>query len=204
MAAFTAAWAGTGTGFELQTRQLPELQGRDGRWDMPHMWLYPLLSVPFVWVARLAGAGDPWGLVGLNVSMVAGLLWLAARRGAGPWTLTLFASPLVWWLDKPLADLLIACAARRRDAAVAAYAGQPRAARPGRGAEPGAAGRAVSSSPSARRRADPSPPALASAGMLAAAVGRRLRGAWRRSTTSSRLGRLSPLTSYDRRLLADR
>ncbi|AMY12180.1 hypothetical protein LuPra_05453 [Luteitalea pratensis] len=110
MAAFTAAWAGTGTGFELQTRQLPELQGHDGRWDMPHMWLYPLLSVPFVWIARIASVGDPWGLVALNVSMVAGLLWLAARRGAGPWTLTLFASPLVWWLDKPLADLLIACA----------------------------------------------------------------------------------------------
>ena len=110
MAAFTAAWADSGTGFELQTRQLPDLQGRDGRWDMPHMWLYPLLSVPFVWIARIAGGGDPWGLVALNVSMVAGLLWLAARRGAGPWTLTLFASPLVWWLDKPLADLLIACA----------------------------------------------------------------------------------------------
>ena len=110
MAAFTAAWAATDTGFELQTRQLPELQGRDGRWDMPHMWLYPLLSVPFVWIARLTSVGDPWGLVWLNVSMVAGLLWLAARRGAGPWTLTLFASPLVWWLDKPLADLLIACA----------------------------------------------------------------------------------------------
>jgi hypothetical protein len=110
MAAFTTAWATTDTGFELQTRQLPELQGRDGRWDMPHMWLYPLLSVPFVWGTRLMGAGDPWGLVALNVTMVAALLWLAARRGAGPWTLTLVASPLVWWLDKPLADLLIACA----------------------------------------------------------------------------------------------
>src|SRR6478736_1892469 len=94
MATFTAKWATTDTGFELQTRQLPELQGRDGRWDMPHMWLYPLLSVPFVWVARIASIGDAWGLVALNVSMVAGLLWLAARRGAGPWTLTLFASPL--------------------------------------------------------------------------------------------------------------
>ena len=110
VAAFTAAWEGTGTGFELQTRQLPPLQGRDARWDMPHMWLYPLLSVPFVWVARIAGASDAWGLVGLNVGMVAALLWLAARRGAGPWTLTFFASPLAWWLDKPLADLPMACA----------------------------------------------------------------------------------------------
>jgi hypothetical protein len=109
MTAFTAAWAATGTGFELQTRQLPELQGRDGRFDMPHMWLYPLLSVPLVWIARLLGTGDPWGLVALNVGMVASLLWLAARRGAGPWTLTLFASPIVWWLDKPLADLLVGC-----------------------------------------------------------------------------------------------
>lgn len=107
LAAFTAAHAAGDTGFELQTRRLPELEGRDGRWDMPHMWLYPLLSVPFVWAARLAGAEDPWGLVGLNISLVAWLLWLAYRRGAGPWTLTLWASPLVWWLDKPLADLFI-------------------------------------------------------------------------------------------------
>jgi hypothetical protein len=107
MAAFTAAYAAGGNGFELQTRQLPELQGPDGRWDMPHMWLYPLLSVPFVWAVRLTGAADPWGLVGLNVSLVAWLLWLAYRRGAGPWTLTLLASPLIWWLDKPLADLFI-------------------------------------------------------------------------------------------------
>lgn len=107
MAAFTAGWASTDTGFELQTRQIPELQGRDGRFDMPHMWLYPLLSVPFVRVARLIGASDPWGLVVLNVAMLAWLCWLAVRRGAGPWTLTLFVSPIVWWLDKPLADVFI-------------------------------------------------------------------------------------------------
>jgi hypothetical protein len=107
MTAFTATHATGENGFELQTRQLPDLQGKDGRWDMPHMWLYPLASVPFVWVARVARGGDAWGLAGLNVAMVAWLLWLAVRRGAGPWTLTLFASPLVWWLDKPLADLFI-------------------------------------------------------------------------------------------------
>jgi hypothetical protein len=110
ISAFTAAWKATETGFELQTRQLKPLQGRDGRWDMPHMWLYPLLSVPFVWIARAADGSDAWGLVSLNVAMVAALLWLAARRGAGPWTLTFFASPLVWWLDKPLSDMLLSCA----------------------------------------------------------------------------------------------
>ncbi len=109
MEAFTLAWDDSDAGYELRTRRLPELRGRDGRWDMPHMWLYPLLSVPFVWIARLAGASDPWGLVGLNASMMAWLLWLAARRGAGPWTLTLFVSPIVWWIDKPLADVFIAC-----------------------------------------------------------------------------------------------
>ncbi len=110
MADFTRTWAGTDTGFELQTRQVAQLEGRDQRWDMPHMWLYPLLGVPWVWVARLAGLSDAWGLVALNVALVGALFGLAVRRGAGPWTLTLFASPMIWWLDKPLADLLIACA----------------------------------------------------------------------------------------------
>jgi len=52
MEAFTLAWDDSDAGYELRTRRLPELRGRDGRWDMPHMWLYPLLSVPYVWIAR--------------------------------------------------------------------------------------------------------------------------------------------------------
>ncbi|BCS35184.1 hypothetical protein TBR22_A44110 [Luteitalea sp. TBR-22] len=109
MAAFTRAWAGSTAGYELQSRQLDPLRGTDGRYDMPHSWVYPLIAVPGVWLARLVGAGDPWGLVLLNVALVLAVLWLAVRRGAGPWTLTLLAGPLAWWIDKPISDLFIAC-----------------------------------------------------------------------------------------------
>ncbi len=106
--AVTATYAHTPPGFELETRRLPELKGRDGRYDMPHLWMYALLAVPGVWVAWLAGAPPEWGFVALNTALLGTMLALALRRGAGPWTMVLAASPLVWWLDKPLADLLIA------------------------------------------------------------------------------------------------
>ncbi len=95
-------------GFELETRRIPELRGRDGRFDMPHMWLYALLAVPGIWAAQVVGAPPAWGFVGLNLALVAGVLAVAVRRGAGAWALALVASPVVWWLDKPLADLFIA------------------------------------------------------------------------------------------------
>ncbi len=110
MAAFTREWAGSPAGYELQTRQLPPLLGPDGRYDLPHPWIYPLLSVPGVWLARAVGLADPWGLVALNLVLVLQVLWLAVRRGAGPWSLTLLVGPLVWWIDKPISDLFIACA----------------------------------------------------------------------------------------------
>lgn len=107
MDAFTARQRVLPGGFELDTRRLPELVGHDGRQDMPHMWTYALLAVPGVWLARGVGAQDAWGLVGLNVAILATMLWVAARRSQGPWTLLLFVGPFVWWLDKPMADLLI-------------------------------------------------------------------------------------------------
>lgn len=110
MAAFTALHRTRPGGFELETRRLPELIGRDGRQDMPHMWTYSALAVPGVWLARAVGADDAWGLVALNVVALALLFWLATRRGTGPWTLLLFAGPFIWWVDKPMADLLIGCA----------------------------------------------------------------------------------------------
>lgn len=109
MAAFTQRHATLPGHFELDTRRFPELVGRDGRQDMPHMWTYSALAVPGVWLARAVGAADAWGLVALNVVALGLLLWLATRHGFGPWTLLLFTSPFVWWVDKPMADLLIGC-----------------------------------------------------------------------------------------------
>src|SRR5688572_26365825 len=33
-----------GAGFELETRRIPEMLGRDGRYDMPHTWVYSLIA----------------------------------------------------------------------------------------------------------------------------------------------------------------
>ncbi|MBA2355537.1 MAG: hypothetical protein H0V80_12815, partial [Acidobacteria bacterium] len=93
--------------FELVSRRLPELIGADGRQDMPHMWLYSLLAAPAVRLGSGLRQSPAWGLVALNGLLVAGLSVLALRRGARAWGLIVFASPLVWWIDKPLADLLI-------------------------------------------------------------------------------------------------
>lgn len=106
--AFTARHATTAAGFELETRRIAELRGRDGRYDMPHMWVYPLLAVPGVWVTSVVHVSPAWAFVALNLACLGGLLWLAVARGAQVWTLLLAASPLVWWLDKPLADLFVA------------------------------------------------------------------------------------------------
>lgn len=95
-------------GFELHTRKLAELRGGDGRYDMPHMWLYSLLAVPGLWLARALDLSAAWSFVVLNLGLVATLMALALHQGAGAWSLAIFASPLVWWLDKPLADLWIA------------------------------------------------------------------------------------------------
>jgi hypothetical protein len=96
-------------GFELESRRIPEMRGADGRYDMPHMWVYPLLATPGVWVARMAGAAPAWGLVFTNLVLVAGLVALIVWRGGGAWALTIVVTPLVWWVDKPLAEVMIAC-----------------------------------------------------------------------------------------------
>ena len=43
-------------GFELETRRFPEIRAADGRYEMPHMWVYSLLATPGVLGARLLGA----------------------------------------------------------------------------------------------------------------------------------------------------
>lgn len=85
----------------------PDLVGRDGRQDVPHFWLYPLLATPGVWLAQAAGVSPLWGFVGLHVLLLAVLAALILSRPAPVWTSLLLVSPLVWWLDKPSTDLLL-------------------------------------------------------------------------------------------------
>ncbi len=96
-----------GPSFSTASLSYPDLVGRDGRQDVPHFWLYPLLAAPAVKVALLLDVSPLWGFVAIHVALLAGLVTLIVRRPAPVWTSLLVISPLVWWLDKPSADLLL-------------------------------------------------------------------------------------------------
>ncbi len=101
-----------GPSFANASLSHPDLVGRDGRQDVPHFWLYPLLAAPAVKVALLLGVSPLWGFVALHAALLAGLAALILSRPAPVWTSLLLLSPLVWWLDKPSTDvLLVACLA---------------------------------------------------------------------------------------------
>jgi hypothetical protein len=89
------------------TVALPELVGRDGQQDVPHFWLYALASVPMVWGTQVAGIDPLWAFLGLNVLLLTGLAAVIALTGGASWTALLLLSPIVWWIDKPSADVLI-------------------------------------------------------------------------------------------------
>lgn len=101
-----------GPSFATASIAHPDLVGRDGRQDMPHFWLYPLLAAPAVKAALVMGVSPLWGFVALHVALLGALAGLVLSRPAPIWTSLLLLSPLVWWLDKPSTDvLLVACLA---------------------------------------------------------------------------------------------
>lgn len=87
--------------------RLPELTGRDGQQHLPHFWLYALLSVPAVWVTQAAGLDPLWAFVALNTVLIVGLAAVVASTGGAAWTALLVTGPIVWWIDKPSADLFL-------------------------------------------------------------------------------------------------
>jgi len=96
-----------GPSFATASLVHPDLVGRDGRQDVPHFWLYPLLAAPWVWLALTCGVSPLWGFVMLHALLLGGLTALILARPAPVWTSLLLLSPLVWWIDKPSADLLL-------------------------------------------------------------------------------------------------
>jgi hypothetical protein len=74
--------------------------GRHGTKDFVHFWFYPALAEPFVALARAFGLSPIYGFAALNIALLVGAFWLALPR-LGPWlTWMLFASPVLWWIDK--------------------------------------------------------------------------------------------------------
>ncbi len=73
---------------------------RFGTKDFVHFWFYPAIAEPFVALARAFGVSPIYGFAAINVALLVGAFWLALPR-LGPWlTWMLFASPVLWWVDK--------------------------------------------------------------------------------------------------------
>jgi hypothetical protein len=76
------------------------IPGRDRRRDFLHFWFYGLLATPFVWITKLLGLSPLHAFTALNLTMLAIALHLALKRAGNVVAVLLFASPLVWYLDK--------------------------------------------------------------------------------------------------------
>jgi hypothetical protein len=85
---------------------MPQLRGPDGRQDLPHFWLYPLLAAPFVRIAEATGANLITGFTVLNLLLLMALAALLLRRVSVAVAALIVAGPIVWWLDKAHAEVL--------------------------------------------------------------------------------------------------
>jgi len=68
--------------------------------DFPHFWLYALLAAPGVWLTRLFDAPPVLAFTAVNLTLLGIALWAALPRIGAAACLLLFASPVVWWIDK--------------------------------------------------------------------------------------------------------
>src|SRR5207244_2850957 len=80
------------------------LEGRDGRFDFEHFWLYPLLASPAVAIARALHVHPAAGFTALNLALLILLVGLIARRG-GREIAVLVACLMLWWVDKAHAEV---------------------------------------------------------------------------------------------------
>ena len=78
----------------------PQLVGADGRRDFPHFWFYPALAAPGVAFAGALDLHPNLGFVLANLALFLGALWVVSGRLGWAPSALLFASPILWWLDK--------------------------------------------------------------------------------------------------------
>lgn len=88
----------------------PWLQGKDGRQDLPHFWLYSLFAAPFVRAARLFGINPLVGFTGLNMALLMALAVLIHARASPAAALLVVTGPVVWWIDKAHTEALTSVA----------------------------------------------------------------------------------------------
>jgi hypothetical protein len=73
----------------------------DGRRDFVHFWFYGLITAPFLITTDAIGLPPPVAFTLANLTFFAIALWVALPRLGPAAALLLFASPIVWWIDKP-------------------------------------------------------------------------------------------------------
>lgn len=76
------------------------IAGHDRRRDFLHFWFYALLATPFMWITQALGVSPLHAFTALNLLLLGTALHLALPRAGTTVSVLLFASPLVWWLDK--------------------------------------------------------------------------------------------------------
>lgn len=90
------------------TPLLPSME-KNGRYDQLHFWIYPLAVSPLTMIVGLFGQPDTYAFAIFNITLATFALVLVLERlGFGP-ALLLFASPILWWIDKPHGEILIFC-----------------------------------------------------------------------------------------------
>ena len=93
-------------GFEQSSIDTP-LVGRDARQDFYHFWLYPLIVSPFVFLSQWAPVHVNYAFTAVNLLLFAGLLSWLVRKDAPDIAALLAAGPLLWWIDKAHAEVLL-------------------------------------------------------------------------------------------------
>jgi hypothetical protein len=70
------------------------------RYEFSHFFAYPLLAVPGVWLARLAGVSVIYGFALLNAALLLAAFRVAVTRLRRSLVVFLFVGPAIWWVDK--------------------------------------------------------------------------------------------------------
>ena len=94
------------SGFEGSSIVTP-LVGRDGRQDFYHFWLYPLIVSPFLFLSHWVPVHVNDAFTAVNLLLFAALLSWLVRKDAPDIAALLAAGPLLWWIDKAHAEVLL-------------------------------------------------------------------------------------------------
>jgi hypothetical protein len=71
-----------------------------GRSDFQHFWFYSALAVPPMWLSEALGLSPDFAFTLLNLTLLLAAFWVVSGKLDVFFTLFLFGSPILWWVDK--------------------------------------------------------------------------------------------------------